>query len=183
MYRVFNGLAKSGDCPKVWMLTMDWPEHTPTQQIMNMKQKKTDDGLLFVLSCDFIVLAHWNNNNSPQVDMSSYWNNKSSLQVDMSSHWNNKSSLQVDMSSHWNNNNSPQVDMSSYWNNNNSPQVDMSSHWNNNKSPQVDMSSHWNNNNSPQVDMSSHWGTLCWFRANQLLLKKIFVNLVLNFIN
>jgi hypothetical protein len=56
-------------------------------------------------------------------------------------------------------------------------------HWDNNNSPQVDMSFYWNNNNSPQVDVSSHWGTLSWFRANQLVLKKIFVNLVLNFIN
>jgi hypothetical protein len=42
---------------------------------------------------------------------------------------------------------------------------------------------HWNNNNSSQVDMFSHWGTLSWFQANQWVLKKIFVNLVLNFIN
>jgi hypothetical protein len=46
------------------------------------------------------------------------------------------------------------------------------------------MSSYWNNNNnSPQVDKSSHWGTLSWFRANQWVLKKIFVYLVLKFIN
>jgi hypothetical protein len=46
--------------------------HTHTTNYEYETKQKIDDGVLFVLDqhayWDFIVLAHWNNNNSPQVD-------------------------------------------------------------------------------------------------------------------